>query len=214
MTIDDLKATCARLRPKRVAIVMEPGGEAEWLALTNGRGRWDRLAELLEQREGWHELRLCDGRGATMMALHAADDAADDAPTRPPPPGADMLTTVAALMADVMKTTVKSVTAGLESTVRTLRTESREEMTALLQAHQDMSRDAFASRAEALAELAAERERRIAVEAELAARQQQERGDETDPAAQREATIFRLLAGGKEDAPQPKDPSQGMPSGA
>ncbi len=113
-------------------------------------------------------------------------------------------------MQQTMAVTVKTVTASLESTVRTLRTESRAEMTDLLVAHQGMARDAFQIAADARAAESTANERAAAAEAE-AAELRAQLANLTQPAPEDSRTdqLVRMLTGGAGGG----DPSQGMPKG-
>ena len=213
---DELLAILERVKPARIAMV-DDEGRAEWLAVPRGRGRWERLIDRTIGGRAFAELRLCDPAKNTLEVVGAAPAAEPDDAAAPAPAGGGELGHFAALLTSAVTAAVKVTTASLESTVRTMRTEARSEMTDLLTAHQAMARDAFELRARAVADLAVEQERRLALETELAeARAQLAHATapaEAPPADAREATILRLLEGGGLGGGG-RDPSQGMPSGS
>lgn len=219
MSRAELLAVLARVKPVKLALIAEDA-PLEWLAVPRGRQRWERLIDRTIGDRPWTELRLCDGRGATLEVVTAAreaaagpeeDDGLDPALEAAAATG-DPTARFAALLAGVVRETHRSVTASITETVRTMRTESRAEQAELLAAHQAMARDAFELRAQSEAALAVERDRRLAVETELLelrARFQHE--ERPDPVDQREAKLLELLTGGK-NLPA-GDQSQGMPTG-
>ena len=222
----ELLAILARVKPVRVALLADDA-PLEWLAVPRGTKRWERLIDRTIGDRAWSELRLCDARSSTIEVVTAAPTeapAADDLAAAELGAAAatgDPTARFAALLANVVTTTVKTVTESLQDTVRTMRTESRAEQTELLAAHQAMARDAFELRAQESALLAVERDRRLAAEAELAELRAQ-LGAQTapDPGEQREGRLLSLLTGGATDPKPDATPrlpsvaeSQGMPTG-
>ena len=226
---DELIATLTRVKPAAVALV-DDEGRIEWLAVTRGARKWERMVDRVIGDRAWTELRLCDGRKATIEVVRAV--AAEPEEATPPlddaiaaaaaggAGGAVNMGQLAGLFAGLVRDVTKSVSSAVTETVKTMRTESRQELATVLEAHQDMSRDAFELRAADHAALAVEQQRRLDLEREVAdLRAQLAAGGgvvdaATARAQQREEAIFGMLTGGQGNGPgQTGDPSQGMPSG-
>ena len=216
--LEQLEALLAKVRPSRCAVV-DDADAVEWVAVPRGKDKWRRLATMLLERS-WRTVRLCDGRGATVETVRRDDPGAPDvaAPPASTPSAGVGVVEFGRLLADTVQRVVATTTQALATTVATVRQESRAELEAVLTAHVDMSRGAFAERARAVEEASAAAARVAELEAavaELQARLAAAAAEQpTSQAEAREGALLRLLAGGAAGGGGPAGGNQGMPSGS